>query len=84
MKIVKIVGGTILAMWTVGVAIHAVPALMGLIAKGYSPRGLSEAAAAFAAMCMMSTFTIWTFQSAFRKKLSDKDGSDNQSENGKG
>jgi hypothetical protein len=88
MKIVKIVIGTILALWTAGIAIHGVLTLMDFICRPKttwsSTRGLTEAASIVAATCMFLTFTVWTFQSAFRKNVAEEDGSDHQEEDGKG
>jgi hypothetical protein len=80
MKVVTIVVGTILAMWTAGIAIHGILTFIGFVNRPkttwFSTQGVTEAAAMLAATGLGLTFTVWTFQSAFRKKAPDVGVSD--------
>lgn len=77
MKIIKVIFGTVLGLATVCyVALFAQTLIRFIhvwVTAGYSPQGLSETGGALVAVCIGAAFTVWTFQSAFRKPTSRKE-----------
>jgi len=65
MKVFKILLGTLFGAWAIASLVG------GLRERGamldLSPRGLSEIGALVAAVGMLTVFSLWSFQSAFRK-----------------
>ena len=77
MKLFKILLGTVFGLATVFYLAQFLQTLNKFILVwvrgGYSPRGLADTGATLAVLCIGATFTIWTFQSAFRKQNLQQD-----------
>ena len=68
MKALKLILGTLAALWTVGVVIGFVPTLLS---GDFSTQGITEIAAGCGVIAICGLITYWLFESALRKKQED-------------
>jgi hypothetical protein len=68
MKTVKVVLGTVFGLATI---VYLVQFIWVLARASFSAGGILDVFGAFVALCFGTLFTIWSFQSAFRKQSPD-------------
>ncbi len=68
MKVLKLILGTLAALWTLGVVIGFVPTLLS---GDFSTRGITEITAGCVAILICGLITFWLFENALRKKRED-------------
>jgi hypothetical protein len=82
MRLFKILLGTLMGVWAM------LALVLGLndnwAHMGLSTRGLTEIAAMIAAVGMLTLFSVWSFQSAFRKPPSGGEKNVNATEDNNG